>query len=138
MPESLQHLRLVERILSYLRKHYVGVQQLATLHDLPGVIGCDKPPKIGVYRPDIYAIDAPLTTTIVGEAKTQSDLETQHTREQFLSFMEFLRLQPKPVLVVAVPWQVKTAARSLLDGLARHLQIRSIELVVLDDVESLQ
>ena len=37
-------------------------------------------------RPDVYAIDAPQTQTIVGEAKTQGDLETEHTHKQFAGF----------------------------------------------------
>ena len=110
---------------------------MATLHDLPNFIGCDKPPKIGVFRPDVYAIDAPLTRTIVGEAKTQADLETDHTKAQFVSFIRFLRLQQNAVLVVAVPWQAKATARSLLDALLGSDR-ESIRVVVIDDLESVQ
>ena len=108
---------------------------MATLHDLPNFIGCDKPPKIGAFRPDVYAVDAPLTRTIVGEAKTQADLETDHTRAQFVSFIRFLRLQQNAVLVVAVPWQARATARSLLDALL-GADKESIRIVVIDDVET--
>lgn len=107
------------------------------LHDLPGFIGCDKPPKIGNFRPDVYAVDAPLTKTIVGEAKTQLDLETDHTKAQLASFISFLKLQRNAVLVVAVPWQAKPTARSMLQGLANRLGAAEIRVVVIDDIEIL-
>lgn len=138
MPESSKHLELVQCILAYIRWNYSGIQHVATLYDLPGFIGCDKPPKIGTFRPDVYAIDAPLTRAIIGEAKTQLDLETDHTKEQFVSFISYLRLQRNAVFVVAVPWQAKARARSILEALARRLDTDSVQVVVIDDAESFQ
>jgi len=132
--ESAKHLELVSRILSHIEKTYVGMDAVATIHDLPGTIGCEKPPKIGQFKPDVYAIDAPLTRTIIGEAKTQSDLETNRTAAQFNAFMNFLRLQPNPVFILAVPWQARVLARTLLLALQRELQASSVQLVVLDDI----
>lgn len=105
------------------------------LHDLPGLIGCDKPPKIGAYRPDVYAIDAPLTRTIVGEAKTQADLETDHTREQLRAFMGFLRLQDNAVFVLAVPWQAKARGRTLLQAVGHEMDAPGVRIVVIDEVQ---
>jgi len=108
------------------------------LHDLPGFIGCDKPPKIGAYRPDVYAIDAPLTRTIVGEAKTQLDLESDHTKDQFISFLTFLQLQQNAMFIVGVPWQAKATARGILESLKRSLTTNDVEIVVIDDVQGLE
>ena len=134
MAESEKHLELVSCILAHIENTYVGLNSVAIIHDLPGRIGCDKPPKIGQFRPDVYAIDAPLTRTIIGEAKTQSDLETNHTATQFRAFMSFLRLQPNPVFILAVPWQVRVLARTLLLAVQRELHASSVLLVVLDDL----
>ena len=135
MPESSKHLDLVQCILSYIQKHYSGVHHLVTLHDLPGFVGCDKPPKIGRFRPDVYAIDAPLTRTIVGEAKTQFDLEADHSKKQLIAFLRYLRFQHNSTLVVAVPWQAKATASSLLNLLAQQAEVEnSVQLVVIDDV----
>lgn len=108
---------------------------MTTLHDLPGYVGCDKPPKIGPYRPDVYAIDAPLTRTVVGEAKTQFDLETDHSTGQFTAFLSYLRHQPNPTLIVAVPWQAKATARTRLQSLSSRTHTQVVEIVVIDDVE---
>jgi hypothetical protein len=136
VPESDKHLELVQCIVGYITNVYIGIDSVATLRDLPGTVRGNKPPKIGEYRPDIYAIDAPLTRTIVGEAKTQTDLETDHTRRQFHAFMSFLRLQPKPVFIVAVPWQAKARGRNLLEKVAKELDASEVEIVVLDEVRT--
>lgn len=138
MPESAKHIELVRCILTYIQNNYSGIRQVAMLHDLPGFVGCDKPPKIATYRPDVYAIDAPLSRTIVGEAKTQIDLEADHSKNQFMAFLSFLRVQPRPTLIVSVPWQAKATARSLLQGLCSRLDAQVVQVVVIDDAEELR
>ena len=132
--ESSTHLALVKRILDHIAHHYQGAGAVAVLHDLPGQIGCTKPPKIGAYRPDVYAIDAPQTQTIVGEAKTQGDLETEHSHKQFATFLRFLALQSHGVFILGVPWQAKARGLSLLKGIGREVGTHSIRIVIVDDV----
>jgi hypothetical protein len=84
---------------------------------MPSHIGCDKPPIIGGYRPDVFAIDAPLTTTIIGEAKTAGDLETDHTHKQIADFTRFLCLQTNPVFVLGVPWQARARGLGLVNSI---------------------
>lgn len=87
------------------------------------------------FRPDVFAVDAPLTRVVVGEAKTQLDLETLHSKNQFLSFVKYLAGQAQPVLVVAVLWQAKARARTLLQTLiVAQENGESIELVVVDEI----
>lgn len=128
------HLELVSHIVSYISTKYSGFQYVSTLHDLPGAIGGEKPPKIGAFRPDVYAIDAPLTKTIVGEAKTQSDLETDHTRKQFHAFLRFLQSQTNSVFILAVPWQAKARGRTLLHSIQSELEASAVEIVVIDNI----
>ena len=134
MSESGTHLELVSQILSYIRSNYVGLEYVSTLHDLPGQIGYEKPPKIGHFRPDVYAIDAPLTRTIVREAKTHTDLETPHSRRQFHTFLRFLRFQSNPVFILAVPWQVNARARTLLHLIQKEVDASIIKLLVIDNI----
>jgi hypothetical protein len=134
MAESEKHLELVTRIVEYVRKTYYGGYSMAVLHDLPGAIGCDKPPFIGSFRPDVYAVDAPLTTVLVGEAKTQVDLETDHTHQQLAMFCRYLALQKRAVFVLAVPWQAKARGRTLLEIAARQENCQHLQLVVIDEL----
>lgn len=133
MAESLVHLHLVGRIVSYVRAEYQAYQ-LAVFHDLPNLLGAEKPPRIGGFVPDVFAIDAPPSITILGEAKTVEDLETEHSREQLAAFLTFLRLQPSGILVVAVPWQAQARAKNLVAQLQRQLQCAGVRAIVITEL----
>lgn len=135
MSESLKHLALVKCIVSYIKKNYQGIDHLALLHDLPALPGWGKPPKIGAFRPDVYAVDAPITRTIIGEAKTQLDLETSHSRNQLKDFLLFLNNQQNGLLILAVPWQAKARGKSLLKLLEKEADIK-VSTVVIDEIPS--
>lgn len=134
MPESDKHLQLVSCIVAYIRETYTGVNYVVSLCDLPGTATENKPPKIGEFRPDVYAIDAPLTRTIVGEAKIEADLDTEHTQKQIRAFMTYLRQQPNPVFILAVPWSAKARGHNILGFAAKEISAPNIKLVVVDEV----
>lgn len=136
MAESLQHLKLVRAILSYISREHQEVSYLATLHDLPGLIRGEKPPRISGFAPDVYAMDAPRTVTIIGEAKTLRDLETDRSRWQIRAFIKYLKDKQRGVFVLAVPWQAVPRARGIVRGLAHDVESPSTELVVLDGLDT--
>ena len=117
MAESTQHLQLLRRIIEYVQLAYGEFYSLSVLHDLPTRVGGEKPPRVGGFSPDVYATDVPVTTTIIGEAKTAQDLETAHSRKQLTAFIAYLNSQPNGVLVVSVPWQSVGAAQRMLKQL---------------------
>jgi hypothetical protein len=133
MAESLVHLQLVARIVSHIRDEYQAYQ-LAVFHDLPNLIGAEKPPRIGGFVPDVFAIDAPPSITILGEAKTVEDLETEHSLKQLTAFLAFLRLQPSGILVVAVPWQAQARAKNLVARLQQELQCKDVRAIVITEL----
>lgn len=112
------------------------MQSVVTLTDLPGIIGCDKSPMIGGYRPDVYATDAPITVTIIGEAKTKADLETLHTRSQIQTFLNFLILHGGGLFILATPWQARLEGASLITSLLPKDSQASVRVIVIDDVGS--
>lgn len=135
MPESIQHVRLVEKTIEYIHV-YIGVgYSFSVLHDLPASLGADKPPRIEGFVPDIYAQDTPATLTVIGEAKTANDLATAHTERQLLAFFRHLETQPRGILVIAVPWVTRAAASSLLKRCWREASCCRSEFVVVDDVD---
>jgi len=133
--ESATHIGLLMKLVEYVRTSAEDVQQLALLHDLPGIIGCDKPPKLGSYRPDLYATDAPTTMVIVGEAKTSRDLETTHSKEQIRSFLRHLAMYPGSQLILAVPWSSRARAQHLLAVLSKESGLNNVKMVVIDDMQ---
>lgn len=134
MAESLHHIRLVEQILAHIEREYRPYHGLAVFHDLPKLLGAEKPPRIEGFVPDVYALDAPVSVTILGEAKTEDDLETDHSRRQIRAFLSFLAQQEAGVLILAVPWQAGTTARNLVANMRQSLGSCAVTVVVLDGV----
>jgi hypothetical protein len=135
MPESTQHVALVRRLVSYVNSTFSECQSLSVICDLPIPIGGERPPRIQGFTPDLYAVDVPATKTILGEAKTQKDLETEHTRHQLTAFLYYLSCQSRGVLIVAVPWQIVGATQRtmrLITGAAGNP--RGVDVIILDEI----
>ena len=133
MAESVTHLRLVESLIAHISATYRG---FAVFHDLPSLVGAEKPPRIAGFVPDVYAVDAPTTVTVVGEAKTDGDLLTEHSREQLAAFLRYLALRRAGILVLAVSWKARATAKNLLISLQSELACTHVGIVVLDGVRS--
>jgi len=131
MAESVTHLHLVESLVTHISATYRG---FAVFHDLPSPVGAEKPPRIAGFVPDVYAVDAPTTLTVVGEAKTDGDLLTGHSRDQLAAFLHYLAMRHKGVLVLAVSWQASATAKNLLMSLQRELSCMHVRIVVLDGI----
>lgn len=138
MPESAEHLSLVQDIVDYIQNRFGGLAGLIVLTDLPTSARADKPPRIDGFAPDVYATEVPRTTVLIGEAKTADDLTTAHSRDQIVAFLKFLSYQQRGVLVLAVPWQCVPAARIVLTSAKRSLtcDANSVETVVLDGIKT--
>lgn len=132
MGETEEHLELVRRTVKYIRWRLRGYAAVAVFADLPTTSRDGKPPRVGGYVPDVFATDVPTTINVIGEAKTESDLEQQHTVVQLTAFLHHLRLLGG-VLVLAVPWQARATARRLLQDLVRSVSAQAVETVVIDD-----
>ena len=131
MAESTKHSALVHTIIKYIGREHT---QCGILHDLSSAIGAEKPSRIDGFVPDVYAFDAPLTTVIIGEAKTQKDLETERSRKQMTAFLSFLGLQGTGIFILAVPWHLKRSAAVIVEKIRRETGATSVKTVMLDDI----
>jgi hypothetical protein len=137
--ESIQHSQLVERLLQWTNDHY------PTWEGMPVVITADhtarydgrRPRRIGEAIPDIYATSLPVAFCLIGEAKTTFDLETTHSQNQILCFLEYLRYQEHPFFVLATPWNLINTARNLVRVLVRRVEAQSVNLVFLQDIQGM-
>jgi hypothetical protein len=93
----------------------------------------EKPSPIEGFFPDVCAISTPPALTLIGEAKTVPDLESQRSYKQFLAFLRFLVARPKPTLVVATPWQATATARNMLTLAQRESRTKAVQLRFLND-----
>jgi hypothetical protein len=134
LAESSTHAALIQIIIDYIGQSYAHKTALGILHDLPSALGAEKPRRIEGYVPDVYAFDAPLTMVIIGEAKTAADLETAHSRKQMTAYLAYLGQQSAGVFILAVPWQVKRLAKTIVSSLCQETGATTVTIVTLDDL----
>jgi len=134
LAESSQHAALVQIIIGYIKREHAEVTALGIVDDRSSAIGAEKPNRIEGFVPDVYAFDAPRTTTIIGEAKTKEDLETEHSKKQIAAFLSHLRYQNAGILIMAVPWQLKRRAQAIVTTLQQAVGAGSVKTVTLDDL----
>jgi hypothetical protein len=78
-------------------------------------------------------MSTPPALTLIGEAKTLPDLESQRSYKQFLAFLRFLEARPKPILIVATPWQATATARNIITRAQHESRTRAVQLRFLND-----
>jgi hypothetical protein len=115
--ESSLHVRLVETTAAEIRRRHADLYSLTVLVDLPSA-GVNRPTLIGGYVPDVFAIDAPETCRIIGEAKTAIDCETEHSFRQLQAFLAHLSRFPNGMLYLCVPWFYSCRAEALVAAAA--------------------
>ena len=134
MAESLQHQRLVSRIVKVVSEVVNGCSEVMCFVDGPSY--SDSLPRIiGGFRPDVYATGASIV--IVGEAKPVQDLESLRTERQLRAFMEHVEAHPSRHLMLSVHWTTALAAKSVLRSVASNWDTVRERVYVLDGVRSL-
>lgn len=102
MSESEQHHRLVKIIINDIVE-IVGRDQSSFIEtDLPDGRPLPKLTQEG-FRPDVMFQYKDML--IIGEAKTSNDVDTEHSKKQYESYIRKCSLfHGKAILIIAVPW----------------------------------
>lgn len=138
MPESSQHQQLIERTITYIRERFSDEYSLTIFHDLPKELGEPRPPRIGQFTPDVYAVTVPPTITIIGEAKTPDDLEAEHSRMQYLEYLQYLDTRPNGLLVLAVTFYKIPAAHRMMSSILRRSEVaNTCQIVFIDETRAI-
>lgn len=132
MPESAGHADLVGELVAFAERELGPLANLAVRNDAVRPLRGERPPLVNGHMPDVYATDVPTTTTLIGEAKTQFDLETQHSKRQISAFLAYLAQTPRGVFALSVPLSAGATARRLLTELNAPFAGASTRVVVLD------
>ena len=132
MPESATHADLVQTIVRYAERRFDGLGNIAVLEDAVRPVRGERPPKIEGYVPDVFVTDVPTTITLIGEAKPQRDVETEHSRRQIAAFMNYLSKTPNGIFVLSVPLAAGPTARRVLSQVSRSFPDAGTEIIVLD------
>ncbi len=135
MAESRTHLRLVEALVSWIAVEQFHGERGCILVDAPDSLAHAKPPNIAGYVPDVFAHGLAGGGIVVGEAKTASDVENRHTREQLGAFLRYCAARPGSVFVFAVPWHATRYARWLIESVRRACGCGRVSTFVLEQLE---
>lgn len=81
-------------------------------------ISLDVPPKIKRHKPDLIGVNIENKNICIGEAKTDSDLTSKRTKEQFLDFANTkTKRGNKCDLIIGVPKSSKNKLEIILNEL---------------------
>lgn len=114
MSQSKAHQQLVIASARALR---ILQPELVVRLDLQDAPGDPIPPIVGGYRPDIYATSAETgECVLIAEAKTDRDLDREHTVLQIEAFVSHLesRAVERASFVLAVNGRVADRAKAIL------------------------
>lgn len=138
MSESSHHRILVEALARNISRDSIwGAPPFVYCDILDEAGSSNLPPTIGRYRPDVFARDMMNSVSIIGEAKTDGDIDNDHTLMQLMSFFGHLRVGKKAELWMGVTWmsagtamRVCRKARRLSDAL--HVPFRVVAYMIGD------
>ena len=132
MPESAAHASLVQAVILYAEREFGGLADIAVREDAVRPLRGERPPIIEGFVPDVFVTDVPTTMTLIGEAKTQQDIETDHSRRQISAFLSYLSKTPRGIFVLSVPLAARATARRLLAQLNEPFAGATTRTVVLN------
>jgi len=132
--ESAAHITLVNHLVRWVEANTEWSRKAALLVSLPGTPAGSQPPTIGAFIPDMFLKNELAGFAMIGEAKTVRDLEREHSRNQFVAYMQYLATYPSSLLLIAVPWTCTAQARSLLQMLQRRNGLSGVSVKVIDQL----
>ena len=106
--------------------------------DLLDAPGDSVPPRIGGHRPDIIGrCSAGFLQFIIAEAKTDGDIDNQHTRSQICDFVDHLDAMTTGAgtFILAVNGQVAGPARTVLHFACRQRVTSRLHIKLFDGLD---
>ncbi len=130
MSQSDAHKNLVVRLVNELESRYPRILIVSDVQQNPGD---PVPPVIDGFRPDVYASQPNnFHLTIIAEAKTDGDLDNQHTHNQLLAFINHLERKGEGLFVLSVTGRVADKAKTLLRFLCQMNHVSITTLAIFD------
>ena len=128
MAESKAHMDFVRRMVAYVKSEIPGCDEIMINADLPEYYG-RTPQVIGGFYPDLYHSNSKCI--VIGEAKTDNDLENEHTRNQIECYIEEVRCFHKERHIVLCTsilsyallknWVIRKKREEELDDITFHV-----------------
>lgn len=129
MSESLNHMNYVRGIVEYISTWPDCICDMIEA-DLPEFEGGRTTQVIGGFFPDVYYYD--FNTIIIGEAKTDNDIENQHTYNQFDAYIEHVGIFPvKKHIIFSCSFYSFSALKNLVIRKKRRESLDNITFHIL-------
>lgn len=130
MSESEQHRTLVRTVEEVLRVVFPNASFVVDIQSEPGA---PVPPMIGDFRPDVLVRDE--TQDAIAEAKTERDLDKNHTHDQMTSFIRYLDKSPGGLFVLSVTGWCADRAKTMLRFTYLEVRPSHTQLAVFDQCD---
>lgn len=131
MAESRQHKEYVSRIVSFMETipnccYDLIEADLADYNTRTTKVG-------GKFFPDAYYQD--FNTIIIGEAKTDDDIETAHTYNQLNCYIEELRkFRGKKYIILSTSFYASATFFNVIVRLKNKIDVSNIEFIIIDNI----
>ncbi|HEV7511425.1 MAG TPA: hypothetical protein VGO27_06980 [Candidatus Acidoferrum sp.] len=135
MSETLQHTQLVSVILRWIHNKHMLTPGFLLYCDSPTALNTEKPPNVDGFYADVYGVTSPPLITVLGEAKTIPDIDSERSFRQICAFLSFLSVRPDPTFVFAIPWQAKATAKNLVRLASKKVTAAGVATVYLTECD---
>lgn len=129
MGVSTTHIQLVNAMVDWVVQNRSIDDSALMLVDLPDCPAHSKPGSIKGYIPDLYIAG---NNRLIGEAKTRYDIETRHSREQYIAYISHLKLYENSTFLIAVPWFCVPQIKSIITKTQKDLGAFSVSTIFLE------
>ena len=127
MSESLNHKYFVLKLREYVISEYMGIEECMIETDNPEWV-CGRVPDLHYYWKE---------KLIIGEAKTETDVENPHSISQYYSYLKrcewHCKSGEKAIFLLAIPGEVEARAINLINKIKREMNITCTEVVYITE-----
>ncbi|MBQ3475611.1 MAG: hypothetical protein IJH20_05520 [Bacilli bacterium] len=129
--ESDKHHSLVKKIYNYVRKLYFVEDGLieSDIYEIHGNV--TRMPE--GFIPDLFYMHNNLL--IIGEAKTNDDIEKEHSFRQYNSYFKYISNKSKKgincIFIIAVPWECTKTALRIFKKYSENIRVK---LVIINEL----
>jgi hypothetical protein len=132
MPESSIHTNLVKLMVRWIIELLPPEDGSHILIDIPENSPQKKPPKLYEFVPDVFVSNSKRYPFIIGEAKTATDIDNNHTMEQITAFLRKCSESDNSLFVLAVPWHRVRLAASVIKYCKKTAGLDLVQTRVID------
>lgn len=129
MAESEAHRTLVKKVAEEIGKRHPRCRIVCDLQLFPSD---ELPPVIDGFRPDVYARDRATGLIVIAEAKTDDDIDREHTHAQARSFINYLERREQGRFILSVMGTGADRAKTLLRFMSKEAGCRTTAIEVFD------